>query len=131
MLGKEVELDVTNIAHGGVAVARLEGRVVFVSDAIARLGARRFVLAGVACFGASTALLAMVGAPWQLVTVYLLMSFGWSASELINHVSPRRHPVRKPGARNVCSPLARSLGSRRSRSRQNGDDGARPSAISA
>ena len=34
MLGKEVELDVTNIAHGGVAVARHDGRVVFVSDAI-------------------------------------------------------------------------------------------------
>ncbi len=32
--GREVELDVTNIAHGGVAVARLDGRVVFVSDAI-------------------------------------------------------------------------------------------------
>ncbi|MEO8094955.1 MAG: class I SAM-dependent RNA methyltransferase [Pseudolysinimonas sp.] len=30
----ELELDVTNIAHGGVAVARHEGRVVFVSDAI-------------------------------------------------------------------------------------------------
>lgn len=34
MLGERVELDVTNIAHGGVAVARLDGRVVFVSDAI-------------------------------------------------------------------------------------------------
>lgn len=34
MLGTEVELDVTNIAHGGIAVARLDGRVVFVSDAI-------------------------------------------------------------------------------------------------
>ena len=32
--GKQVELDVTNIAHGGVAVARLDSRVVFVSDAI-------------------------------------------------------------------------------------------------
>jgi tRNA/tmRNA/rRNA uracil-C5-methylase (TrmA/RlmC/RlmD family) len=32
--GREVELDVTNIAHGGIAVARLDGRVVFVSDAI-------------------------------------------------------------------------------------------------
>jgi len=34
MLGEQVELDVTNIAHGGIAVARLDGRVVFVSDAI-------------------------------------------------------------------------------------------------
>ena len=34
MQGTEIELDVTNIAHGGVAVARHDGRVVFVSDAI-------------------------------------------------------------------------------------------------
>ncbi|MCU1416347.1 MAG: class SAM-dependent methyltransferase [Schumannella sp.] len=34
MRGREVELDATNIAHGGISVARLEGRVVFVSDAI-------------------------------------------------------------------------------------------------
>jgi MFS family permease len=53
--------------------------VVFVSDVIARLGVRRFVLFGVACFGASIALLAMISAPWQLLAVYLLMSFGWSA----------------------------------------------------
>jgi len=53
--------------------------VVFVSDVIARLGVRRFVLLGVACFGASIALLAIISAPWQLVAVYLLMSFGWSA----------------------------------------------------
>jgi tRNA/tmRNA/rRNA uracil-C5-methylase (TrmA/RlmC/RlmD family) len=32
--GTEVEIDVTNVAHGGVAVARHDGRVVFVSDAI-------------------------------------------------------------------------------------------------
>ena len=32
--GREVELDATNIAHGGISVARLDGRVVFVSDAI-------------------------------------------------------------------------------------------------
>ncbi len=32
--GKTIELDVTNIAHGGIAVARHDGRVVFVSDAI-------------------------------------------------------------------------------------------------
>ena len=34
MLGKTIELDVTNIAHGGVSVARHDGRVVFVADAI-------------------------------------------------------------------------------------------------
>jgi tRNA/tmRNA/rRNA uracil-C5-methylase (TrmA/RlmC/RlmD family) len=34
MQGREVELDATNIAHGGISVARLDGRVVFVSDAI-------------------------------------------------------------------------------------------------
>jgi tRNA/tmRNA/rRNA uracil-C5-methylase (TrmA/RlmC/RlmD family) len=32
--GTELELEVTNVAHGGIAVARHEGRVVFVSDAI-------------------------------------------------------------------------------------------------
>jgi len=30
----EVELDITNVAHGGVFVARHDGRVIFVSDAI-------------------------------------------------------------------------------------------------
>jgi tRNA/tmRNA/rRNA uracil-C5-methylase (TrmA/RlmC/RlmD family) len=34
MAGREVELEATKIAHGGVSVARLDGRVVFVSDAI-------------------------------------------------------------------------------------------------
>jgi tRNA/tmRNA/rRNA uracil-C5-methylase (TrmA/RlmC/RlmD family) len=33
-IGQTIELDVTNIAHGGVSVARHEGRVVFVTDAI-------------------------------------------------------------------------------------------------
>jgi len=34
MQGREVELEATNMAHGGVAVARLDGRVVFVPDTI-------------------------------------------------------------------------------------------------
>lgn len=53
--------------------------VVFVSDAIGRLGLRTFVLLGVACFGASIAVLGMVRTPWQLFAVYLVMSFGWAA----------------------------------------------------
>jgi tRNA/tmRNA/rRNA uracil-C5-methylase (TrmA/RlmC/RlmD family) len=32
--GKTVEIEITNVAHGGVAVARHDGRVIFVSDAI-------------------------------------------------------------------------------------------------
>lgn len=33
-IGRSIEVDVTNIAHGGVSVARHEGRVVFVADAV-------------------------------------------------------------------------------------------------
>jgi tRNA/tmRNA/rRNA uracil-C5-methylase (TrmA/RlmC/RlmD family) len=33
-LGTQVEVEVTNVAHGGIAVARHDGRVIFVSDAI-------------------------------------------------------------------------------------------------
>ena len=33
-IGREVEVDVTGVAHGGVFVSRHEGRVIFVSDAI-------------------------------------------------------------------------------------------------
>ena len=33
-IGQTIELDVTNIAHGGISVARHDGRVVFVTDAI-------------------------------------------------------------------------------------------------
>ncbi|MDQ1584429.1 MAG: hypothetical protein QOF36_2483 [Microbacteriaceae bacterium] len=33
-IGTEVELEITNVAHGGIFVARHEGRVVFVSDTV-------------------------------------------------------------------------------------------------
>ena len=53
--------------------------VVFVSDAIRRLGLRRFILLGIACFVLSTILLGTVRTPWQLFAAYLVMSFGWAA----------------------------------------------------
>lgn len=53
--------------------------VIFVSDAIDRLGPRRFVLIGIGALGLSEALLAVVAAPWQLYAVYLVMAFGWAA----------------------------------------------------
>ncbi|MGV3712283.1 class I SAM-dependent RNA methyltransferase [Pseudolysinimonas sp.] len=34
MRGREIEVEATNMAHGGESVARLDGRVVFVADAI-------------------------------------------------------------------------------------------------
>jgi tRNA/tmRNA/rRNA uracil-C5-methylase (TrmA/RlmC/RlmD family) len=34
MQGQQLELEVTNVAHGGISVARHNGRVIFVSDAI-------------------------------------------------------------------------------------------------
>jgi tRNA/tmRNA/rRNA uracil-C5-methylase (TrmA/RlmC/RlmD family) len=34
MLGRELDLEVTNVAHGGISVARSDGRVIFVSGAI-------------------------------------------------------------------------------------------------
>ncbi len=50
--------------------------VVFISDAIARLGPRRVVLVGACCLCAAVALLAFVTALWQLYAVYLLMAVG-------------------------------------------------------
>src|SRR5436190_1320836 len=34
MQGREIEVEATNMAHGGESVARFDGRVVFVADAI-------------------------------------------------------------------------------------------------
>jgi predicted MFS family arabinose efflux permease len=50
--------------------------VVFIGDAIARLGPRRVMLTGACCFGGAVALLAFINALWQLYLVYLLMAVG-------------------------------------------------------
>jgi MFS family permease len=50
--------------------------VVFTSDAIARLGPKRFALMGVAAMAAATVLIPFVAEPWQLFAAYILMAFG-------------------------------------------------------
>lgn len=52
--------------------------VIFVGDAITRFGARRIVLFGIACLGASTVLIGQVNALWQFYAAEALMSFGWA-----------------------------------------------------
>jgi len=50
--------------------------VVFISDAVARLGPRRLMLAGACCLGTAVVLLGCVSAPWQLYAVYLILAIG-------------------------------------------------------
>src|SRR5215510_155775 len=50
--------------------------VVFISDAIARLGPKLIMLGGMLCFGSAVALLAVINAPWQLYFAYMLMAAG-------------------------------------------------------
>jgi MFS family permease len=50
--------------------------VVFVSDAITRLGPRLVMLIGACCFGTAVALLAVIAELWQLYLAYLLMAVG-------------------------------------------------------
>jgi MFS family permease len=56
--------------------------VIFISDAITRLGPRRVLLIGACCLGTSVALLAFVAAPWQLYAAYLLMAVGSAATHI-------------------------------------------------
>jgi cyanate permease len=53
--------------------------VVFISDAIARLGPRAVLLVGACCLVGAVALLAFIGALWQLYAVYLVMAVGSAA----------------------------------------------------
>jgi len=50
---------------------------VFANDAMTWLGPRRCLLAGISALAASTTLLALTTAPWQLYIAYVLMAFGW------------------------------------------------------
>lgn len=57
--------------------------VIFTHNALARFGARRFVLFGVAALGLAITLLALAREPWQVYVAYLLMSFGWLGLGLV------------------------------------------------
>ena len=57
--------------------------VIFTSNALARFGARSFVLSGVAALAIAIALLAIAREPWQVYAAYLVMSFGWLGLGLV------------------------------------------------
>jgi MFS family permease len=57
--------------------------VIFTSNALARFGARRFVLSGVVALALSIAMLALAREPWQVYAAYLVMSFGWLGLGLV------------------------------------------------
>src|SRR5215213_3830987 len=57
--------------------------VIFTSNALARFGARRFVLSGVASLALAIVLLALAREPWQVYAAYLTMSFGWLGLGLV------------------------------------------------
>src|SRR3954470_13860453 len=49
----------------------------FTGDAIARIGAGRLLLCGVAALAASMTLLAFASTPWQLYAAYMLLACAW------------------------------------------------------
>jgi MFS family permease len=57
--------------------------VIFTSNALARFGARRFVLFGVASLGLAITMLGLAREPWQVYAAYLTMSFGWLGLGLV------------------------------------------------
>ena len=57
--------------------------VIFTHNALARFGARRFVLFGVAALVAAIVMLALARELWQVYAAYLTMSFGWLGLGLV------------------------------------------------
>jgi MFS family permease len=56
--------------------------VVFVSEAIRALGARRLLVIGILFMATGTALVGQVTSPWQLYAVYALIAAGWAGTSL-------------------------------------------------
>jgi len=74
----------TSLISGATTISYLFGAllVVFVDDAIRRVGVRTCVLTGAVTLAGSTAALPFVVEPWQLLAAYLAMSFAWAAMGL-------------------------------------------------
>ena len=53
--------------------------VIYISDAITRLGPRAVVLIGAVCMGSAVTLIAFITAPWQLFAAYLILATGAAA----------------------------------------------------
>jgi MFS family permease len=60
--------------------------VVFISDAVARLGPRWVMLIGACCFAVAVTLLAVITSLWQLYVAYLIMALG-AASMHVGSIS--------------------------------------------
>lgn len=56
--------------------------VVFVSEAMRRIGPRLFLVTGIVCMAAGTALVGQIMSPWQLYAVYALIAFGWAGTSI-------------------------------------------------
>jgi predicted MFS family arabinose efflux permease len=68
------------LISGAITLGLLLSNIVaiFTSELIARLGATRLILLGLAGLAASTILLAVAREPWQLYLACILMSLGWT-----------------------------------------------------
>lgn len=57
--------------------------VVFVGEAIAKFGPRRFLAGGCICLGIAVIMIGQVQSAWQLYPVYLLIAVGWATMNVV------------------------------------------------
>lgn len=69
----------TGLISGASTLSFLLGSLLaaFTSEAMARIGAGRFVLCGIVALAASMTLLAFAETPWQLYAAYLVLACAW------------------------------------------------------
>jgi len=53
--------------------------VIYIGDAVARLGPRAVVLIGAVCMGSAVTLIGFIASPWQLFAAYLILATGAAA----------------------------------------------------